>query len=86
MNYYISETHVDESQARTAGSKARDDVQTVFQKKGMTAIQVAVMQNDRKEQRNIISKLKFIDKFIMNGRKKQKYFQVEIFCLFSFRV
>lgn len=49
MNYYISETQVDESQTRTAGSKARNDVETIFKEKKIIPIYVAVMQKDRKK-------------------------------------
>lgn len=58
MNYFISEMQVDESQARTAGSKARDDVETILRKEGMSVISVATMQKNRKEKRGLIQKLK----------------------------
>lgn len=58
MNYYISEIQIDESQSRTAGSKARDDVETILAMEGMAAIQVATVQDQRREKKSAIQKLK----------------------------
>ena len=57
MNYYMSETQVDESQTRTAGSKARNDVETIFKEEKMIPIYVAVMQKNRKKKSKITQKM-----------------------------
>lgn len=58
MNYFISEKQVDKTQARTAGSKARDDVETIFKEKNMAPILVTTMQEKRKKKRGLMQKLK----------------------------
>ena len=58
MNYFISEKQVDKTQARTAGSKARDDVETIFKEKNMVPIPVTAMQEKRKKKWGLIRKLK----------------------------
>lgn len=72
MKYYISETQVDVSQNRTAGSKARDDVERIFIDEGIIPIRFAVMQEKRKQQKGIIRKISIHQEVYKEWKEKTK--------------
>lgn len=72
MKYYIKEIRVDASQARTAGNKARDDVETIFGEKGIAPIQIEVVQENRKDQNGVLKKASIHHKVYKEWKEKTK--------------
>lgn len=49
MNYFVSEVQTDEGVQKTAGVKARDDVEAILKKMGMQELQIVTKWQERKE-------------------------------------
>lgn len=73
MNNYISEMQVDISQARIAGSKARDDVEKILDERGIIPIQIAVVQENRRKQKGVIKKLSIHQRVYEEWQEKTKH-------------
>ena len=58
MNYYTKEIWNEEGYQRTAGIKARDDVDAILEKNGFKALEICVPQEDRVGQ-NLLQKMQY---------------------------
>lgn len=58
MNYFITETNTESKQQKTAGIKARDDIERILSRLGYIKIALPVLNNKRKKQ-NGIKKIKW---------------------------
>ena len=53
MKYYTKEIWNEEGYQRTAGIKARDDVDKILEKNGYTGIEICMPQADRENQNSL---------------------------------